>query len=77
MTIKRTKEEITKQIKDVMADLLRDPSQRTLGYLQLLLNYFDMYSRPIDFFDKPINDLPITEMGLGRADALEWLHGGK
>jgi hypothetical protein len=72
--IKRTKEQISTQIKKVMEDYLREPSKRTLGYLQLLLNHYDMFSKPIDYFDKPINDLPITEMGQGRTDALEWLH---
>jgi|WetSurMetagenome_2_1015567.scaffolds.fasta_scaffold61601_5 hypothetical protein len=72
--IKRSKEEIKKQIDEVISDYQREPSNRTLGYLQLLLNHFDMFSKAIDYIDKPINDLPITEMGQGRTDALEWLH---
>lgn len=75
--IKRTVEEIKKQIEDVLADYLREPSDRTLGYLQLLLNYYDSHQKPIDFMDKPINELPITKMGQGRTDALEWLHNSK
>ena len=72
--IKRSKEEINKQIKQVMEDYLREPNDRTLGYLQLLLNYYDLHSKPIDYMDKPINELSITKMGQGRTDALEWLH---
>lgn len=72
--IKRSKEEIGIQIKEVMADYLREPNGRTLGYLGLLINYYDTFSKPINFMDKPINDFPITEMGQGRTDALEWLH---
>lgn len=73
--IKRSKEEVEKQIKECAADYVREPSERTLGYLQLLINYSDMWSKPIDYMDKPINELPITDRGKGRTDALEWLHG--
>lgn len=75
MAIKRTLAEIAVQIKNVMEDYLREPSDRTLGYLQLLLNFYDSKQKPIDYFDKPINDLPITKTGQGRTDALKWLHG--
>lgn len=71
--MKRTKEEIAAKVKEVMEDYLREPSDRTLGYLQLLLNRYDTYQEAIDFMDKPINSLPITLMGQGRTDALEWI----
>jgi hypothetical protein len=72
--IKRSKKEINNQIRQVMADYIREPSDRTLGYLGLLINFYDTFSKPIDFMDKPINELPITEMDKGRTDTLEWLH---
>jgi hypothetical protein len=75
MTVKKSAKQIKKQIAHIIADYQREPSDRTLGYLQQLLNYYGLYQKPIDFMDKPLNELPITTMGQGRTDALEWLHG--
>jgi hypothetical protein len=72
--IQRSKAQIQEQIKKVAADYLREPSDRTLGYLQLLLNYFGMSQKPLN---NSLAEYPITAMGQGRTDALEWLHGGK
>lgn len=70
----KSAKQVGEQINQVASDYLREPSDRTLGYLQLLLNYYDMCQKAIYSLNPLNSQYIVAEMGLGRTDALEWLH---